>query len=149
MKDCESYERWRQRVCFPPWEVHWDKDGQTQSWYIWRPSNKTHEVPNINEALSNAEMSARQSMKSILTNFLVSNRSAEYEKEIEELQKNVPQLGAHISLKVHFLCLHLDCFPNNYGDLSEEHVKHFHKDIRIMENFYQGRWDVNCLVDYC
>ena len=34
---------------FPP-EVTTDKHGETQGWYIWRPSNKrTHEGPNVSQ----------------------------------------------------------------------------------------------------
>ena len=54
-----------------------------------------------------------------------------------------------MSVKQHFLQSHLDYFPKNYGDLSEEQGERFHQDIRIMEERYQGWWDVNFLTDYC
>ena len=43
----------------------------------------------FDEALSEAGLSARHSLKSIITNFLGNQLSAEYEKEIEELQKSL------------------------------------------------------------
>jgi len=38
---------------------------------------------------------------------------------------------------------HLDHFPENLGDLSDEQGEQFHQDISKMEVRYQGRWDVN------
>ena len=53
-----------------------------------------------------------------------------------------------MSLKVHFLHAHLDYFPQNLGDMSEEHGERFHQDIKSMETRYQGRWDVSMMSDY-
>ena len=58
-------------------------------------------------------------------------------------------LGCCISLKVHFLRAHLDRFPQNLGDVSEEHGERFHQDIKCMETRYQDRWDVSMMADYC
>ena len=58
-------------------------------------------------------------------------------------------LGAHMSVKMHFLRSHLDYFPDNCGDYSEEQGERFHQDIRTMEERYQGRWNINVLTDYC
>ena len=52
-------------------------------------------------------------------------------------------------IKLHSLQLHLDYFPKNYGNLSEKQGEHFHQDVRIKEQHYQGQWDVNFLIDYC
>ena len=54
-----------------------------------------------------------------------------------------------MSVKMHFIQSHLDYFPQNCGDLSEEQGERFHQDICVMEECYQGWWDVNFLVDYC
>ena len=54
-----------------------------------------------------------------------------------------------MSVKMHLLRSYLDYFSQNCGDLSEEQGEHFHQDIRVMEERYQGRWDVNFLADYC
>ena len=54
-----------------------------------------------------------------------------------------------MSIKLHFLRSLLDYFPKNCGDLSEEQSESFHPDIRIMEERYQGRWDVDFLTGYC
>ena len=59
--------------------------------------------PMFDKALSKAEMSIWQSLKSAITNFLGNHQSAEYKKEIEELLKNFCQLRAQMSVKLHFL----------------------------------------------
>ena len=42
-------------------------------------------------------------------------------------------LGCRMSLKVHFLHAHLDYFPQNLGDMSEEHGERFHLVVKSME----------------
>ncbi|GBL81342.1 hypothetical protein AVEN_143651-1 [Araneus ventricosus] len=54
-----------------------------------------------------------------------------------------------MSLKVHFLDSHLDCFPENLGAVSEEQGERFHQDIKEMERRYQGKWNVSMIADYC
>src|SRR5277367_97272 len=87
--------------------------------------------------------------KSIIQNFLGNHRSPDYAHVVEQLLHSFKALGARMSIKMHFLSSHLDYFPDNCGDLSEEQGERFHQDIRVMEERYQGRWDVNMLADYC
>ncbi len=49
---------------------------------------------------------------------------------------------------MHFLSSHLEYFPQKCGDVNEEQGE-FHQDIRVMEQRYQGRWDIIMLADYC
>ncbi|GBP55475.1 hypothetical protein EVAR_42651_1 [Eumeta japonica] len=44
---------------------------------------------------------------------------------------------------------HLDRFPENLGDMSEEQGERMHQDLRVMEERYQGFWDTNMMADYC
>ena len=53
--------------------------------------------------------------------------------------QNFQALGARMSIKMHCLNSHLDCFPNNCGDYSEEQGEKFHLDICLMEERYQER----------
>ena len=69
----------------------------------------------FDQALIEDELSARQSLKSIITNILGNQENAEYEKKIDGLLKNFCQLRTRISVK-----LHLDYFLKNCGNLSEE-----------------------------
>ena len=101
------------------------------------------------ETLSNAELSTRQSLKSVFTNSLENHRNTEYKKEIKEILKSLRQLRAWMQIKLHFLCSHLDYFPKNCRDFCEEQGERFHQDIRIKEESYYGRWDVNLRADHC
>ncbi|KAJ8877958.1 hypothetical protein PR048_022421 [Dryococelus australis] len=58
-------------------------------------------------------------------------------------------LECNMSLKVHFLHSHLDSFPGNCRDVSDEHSERFHKDIMTIEKRSEGKWTPNLLVDYC
>ncbi|KAJ8867665.1 hypothetical protein PR048_031468 [Dryococelus australis] len=58
-------------------------------------------------------------------------------------------LECNMSLKVHFLHSHLDSFPGNCSDVSDEHGERFHKDIMTIEKSYEGKCIPNMLTDYC
>ncbi len=54
-----------------------------------------------------------------------------------------------MSIKVNFLNSHLDKFPGNLGDVSDDQDERFHQDIKAMEQRYQGKWDTHMMADYC
>lgn len=101
------------------------------------------------KTMSQIEKEAWICFKSIVQNFLGNRRSREYEQLVEDLLKSFKKLGSRMSVKLHFLSSHLDYFPENCGDYSEEQGERFHQDIKVMEERYQGRWDINMLADYC
>jgi hypothetical protein len=47
-------------------------------------------------------------------------------------------MGYRMSLEINFLELHLGFFPTNLGAVTDEHVKHLHLEISMMEIQYQG-----------
>ena len=47
---------------------------------------------------------------------------------------------------MHYLHSHLNRFPENCGDVSDEQGERFHQDIKGMERRYQGK---SMLADYC
>ena len=53
-----------------------------------------------------------------------------------------------MSLKIHFLHSHLDFFPENLGDVSDEYGKRFHQEIKTIEQLYQGFWNERMMIDY-
>ena len=58
-------------------------------------------------------------------------------------------MECHVSLKLHFLCPHLDFFQENLGAFSEEHGEIFHQAIQQIEKRYQSRrWDSAMMGDY-
>ena len=54
-----------------------------------------------------------------------------------------------MSLKLHFMDSHVEYFPENLGDYSEEQGQRLHQAIKVMQQRYQKRWDENMMVDYC
>jgi hypothetical protein len=84
-----------------------------------------------------------------LKKFLGNVKDPQYEKIVGNMLENLQILGCNMSLKLNFLHFHLDYFPENLGDLSEEQGERFHQDIKEMERRYQGRWDVSMMADYC
>ncbi|KYN18238.1 hypothetical protein ALC57_09485 [Trachymyrmex cornetzi] len=72
-----------------------------------------------------------------------------YKQIVEKMISDFQKLKCNMNLKLHFLDSHLDTFPENLGDFSEEQGELFHQDIKVMETRYQGRWDVNMMADFC
>ena len=53
-----------------------------------------------------------------------------------------------MSIKLHFLHSHLEHFPENLGDYSEEQGERSHQDINEIERHYQERWDEHMMADF-
>lgn len=99
--------------------------------------------------MTTLEKEAWMSFRKVVENFLGNRRSDNYAELVADLLKNFQKLGCRMSLKVHFLHSHLDWFPENLGDYSDEQGERFHQDISEMEKRYQGRWDSHMMADYC
>lgn len=75
--------------------------------------------------------------------FFFGNRKCDgYIQHIERLLKHYHRLGCNMNIKLHYRHRHLDRLPENLGDLTEEQGERFHRDIRTMEEIYQGYWNV-------
>ena len=85
----------------------------------------------------------------VVQNFLGNRRAANFEEVVQNMLDAYQNLGANISIKAHFLHNHLDRFPANCGDVSDEQGERFHQDFKEKETRYQGRWDARMMVDYC
>ena len=57
---------------------------------------------------------------------------------VDELMEKSRQIGARMSVKMHFLRSHLDYFSENCGDFSEEQGERLHQYISNMKERYQG-----------
>lgn len=105
--------------------------------------------PEFDKTMNKREKEAWSNFKLLVTDFLGNRRSPEYVDIVRSLLESFRNLGARMSIKIHFLCSHLNYFPDNCGDYSEEQGERFHQDIKMMEERYQGRWDINMMADYC
>ena len=85
--------------------------------------------------LNPLELAARNAMKSVVVNFLGSHRHEKYLDIVDSMLKAYEQLGARVSLKMHFLHSHLDFFPSNLAKVSDEQGERFHQDISVIEGW--------------
>lgn len=99
--------------------------------------------------MSELEKNAWSSFKDLVKNFLGNKRANNYTEIVQKLLESYKTLGCNMSIKLHFLHSHLPNFPENLGDVSDEQGERFHQDLKVMEERYQGRWDVNMMADYC
>ena len=60
--------------------------------------------------------------------------------------QNFQALGVRMCTTMCFLNSHPDRFLENCGDYSEVQGEHFHQDIHMMEERYQGLGDINMLA---
>jgi hypothetical protein len=105
--------------------------------------------PHFTNSMNDVEKDAWNSFVAVINNFLGNNKSENYKDLVETLLANFHRLGCNMSIKLHFLNSHLDGFPENLGDVSDEQGERFHQDLKIMEERYQGRWDTHMMADYC
>ena len=95
-----------------------------------------------------AKRAAWCSYVSVLREFLGNTKASSYRNLLDVMFQNFQALGARMSIKFHYPLSHLDYFPENFGDVSEEQGERFYQDIRTMEERYQGRLDSHMMADY-
>ncbi|GBN05118.1 hypothetical protein AVEN_132104-1 [Araneus ventricosus] len=95
------------------------------------------------------ERKAWESFELVITSILGNKKDPNYKSIVKEMIKNFKILGCSMSLKVHFLDLNLEYFPENLGAVSDEQGERFHQDIKELERRYQGKWNVSMIADYC
>ena len=87
--------------------------------------NDPHFIASMNEIESCAWSSFF-----LVKNFLGNKKADNYTQLVEDTLFHFNWLGCNMSVKVHYLHCHLDHFPENLGDLSEEQGERFHQDIK-------------------
>lgn len=105
---------------------------------------------NAFENLLNAKFKrALRALRSLVDNFFGKRKDPNYREMVQEMITSYHEIDANMTVKLHFLHNHLEDFPDNLGDYSEQHGERFHKDIRTMEQRYMGRDFSAMLSDYC
>ena len=104
---------------------------------------------NFVNSMNVLESNAWNSFVAVVKNFLGNHKSDNYRELVDRMLASYREIGANMSIKVHFLHSHLDRFPENCGDVSDEQGERFHQDIKVMEEWYRGRWDKRMMADYC
>ena len=103
----------------------------------------------FNRMMSTKEKKVWTEFRNTCTNFLGNYRARNYKSIVNRLIKACETLGCNMSLKMHFLHSHLDFFPENLGDVSDEHGERFHQDVSVMEKRYYGKSNITMLANYC
>ena len=87
--------------------------------------------------INEIELASWLSFVEVVQTFLGNRKADNYKDIVQKLLDNFQALGINMSIKVHFLHSHLDRFPENLGDVSDEQGERFHQDIKVMEERYQ------------
>jgi len=85
----------------------------------------------------------------MIQKFLRNVKDEYYKDVVQNCLNSYRNLGYNMSIKVHFLFSHIENFPENLGDVSDEQGEGFHQDIKIMEERYQGRLSKTIMADFC
>jgi hypothetical protein len=85
----------------------------------------------------------------VVKNFLGNKKADDYTQLVEDVLFLFNMLGCNMSVNAHYMYRHLNRFPENLCDLSEEQGEIFYQDIKTMEARYQGTWDAHVMADYC
>ena len=75
--------------------------------------------------------------------------SRRLQKKVRDMIASLKLAGVNMSLKIHFLDDHLDDFPPNCGDYSDEHGERFHQEIKTLETRYTSKNICHLLGEYC
>jgi len=114
------------------------------------PQNRKLMMDNsFTDTMTEIEEDAWNAFKEAVKKFLGNIKDPLYKETVRNTLGKFKRLGCEMSLKLHFLALHLDYFPPNLRAVSEEQGERFHQDLKDVERRYQGRWDVNMMADYC
>ncbi|GBP52738.1 Probable tyrosyl-DNA phosphodiesterase [Eumeta japonica] len=90
-------------------------------------------------SMTELELKAWTAFVSVMQNFLGNKKSENYIELVENPLLQLKNMACNMSIKLHFLHSHLDRFSENLGDMSEEQGKRMRRDLRVMEERYQGR----------
>ena len=113
------------------------------------------DIPKLNTddnfmcSMNALESNAWNSFVAAVKNFLGNHKAHNYKELVDKILTSYQEIGAKMSIKVHFLHSHLNRFPENCGNVSDEQGERFHLDIKLMEERCQGQWDKRMMADYC
>ena len=79
--------------------------------------------------MNDREKAAWISFKQVVENFLGNFKSDNHKKIVKNILQKFQEQNCLMRIKLHFLHSHLEHFPENRGDYSEEQEERFHQDI--------------------
>ena len=96
----------------------------------------------VTSKMNETEKATWVSFRNVAQNFLGNNKIPDYLNIVRKMVENLQKMGCLMNLKLQFLDSHLDYFPENLENYSDEQGERFHQDLKEMERRYQGRWDL-------
>jgi hypothetical protein len=91
------------------------------------------EDQNFRTKLNATERRGWKSFKNVCRKFGGKEKAENCSEIVQELISPYSIMGCNMSLKLHFLHSQLIFFPENIGDLSDEHDERFHQVISEIE----------------
>ncbi|GBL89054.1 hypothetical protein AVEN_255195-1 [Araneus ventricosus] len=88
--------------------------------------------PKFEKFLRSKEKQVWDAFYQVSTNFPGNDKAENYKDQVEDMLVLFQDFGCNMSLKIHFLDSHLNFFPDNCGQVSDEHGEHFHQGIANM-----------------
>ena len=88
----------------------------------------------------------------MIQTFLGNRKASNYRQLVDYLTQRELELWrawSQYEYKNTYFYSHLDNFPENCGDVSDEQGTRFHQDIEVMGRGYQGRWNKRRIADHC
>jgi hypothetical protein len=64
---------------------------------------------------------------------LGNHKVANYQDVVQDLLTSYKTMRCNMSLKSHFMGSHLNVFPQNFGEVSDEHGERFYQELMAME----------------
>ena len=104
--------------------------------FDWPQIRKLMKDSQFISSMSAEEGRTWKTFRDVCKNFLGNNKSANYKNIVGDLMRKMKTWVAICALGFHYLHSHLDWFPENLGDVSEEQGERFHEDIKVMEERY-------------
>lgn len=99
--------------------------------------------------LTEVEKRAWNSFLALCKHFLGNKKSADYAEIVQEFLTAYADMGCNMSIKIHFLHSHLNFFPDNLGQFSDEQGERMHQEMECIETRFQGKSTINMLSNYC
>lgn len=81
--------------------------------------------------------------------FTGNTKAKNYQEIVANFLSSYKELGCSMTIKIHFLESHLEFFPDNLGQLSDEQGERAHQDLKRLEQRYDGKHLKSGMADYC
>jgi hypothetical protein len=99
--------------------------------------------------LTRNELRAWEAFRDVIDNIFGNFKNPQYKEIVKRLMDSIKKINCRMTVKVHFLDAHIEYFPDNLGQFSEEQGERFHQKLKSFENRYNQSCSANILSDYC